>query len=114
MDKDTIITQKRVNWRATGRKLEELRRANRFLRENVCYYNKSRIEKTTCKSECCDCATQIDNSISRRELGDLFGLSPTVIGNYETGRSFVPYEVLLFYCQLSGLKLEDIIVFEEK
>ncbi|MGN0805934.1 MAG: helix-turn-helix domain-containing protein [Candidatus Coproplasma sp.] len=53
----------------------------------------------------------MDNHISRKELADVFGVSESVIFNWESGRTVVDYENLLFYSQLSKTDLAEIIVF---
>ncbi|MGN1061439.1 MAG: helix-turn-helix domain-containing protein [Candidatus Coproplasma sp.] len=97
-----------IDWKKTGRNLQLLREDNIELRRCVCSALKH--DKEDCQGECVECRFEMDNHISRKELADVFGVSESVIFNWENGRTVVNYEDLLFYEQLSKTKLKDIVV----
>lgn len=106
-----IIRRQFINWNKTGRNLQLLREDNLELRRQVCGALKH--GKGECGGICNECRYEMDNHISRKELSDVFGVSESVIFNWENGRTAVDYEDLLFYAKLSGCDIEDIVVFME-
>lgn len=96
----------------TGKKLQELREHNDKLRRQVCKACKH--DKGDCSGDCEKCEFDIDNHISRPELASVFGVSQSVIYNWESGRTAVGLEDILFYARISETALEDIIVFIEE
>ena len=86
-----------------------LREDNIELRRAVCGALKH--DKEDCSGECDECIFEMDNHISRKELSDVFGVSESVIFNWENGRTTVDYENLLFYAQLAKLSLDKIVIF---
>ena len=105
------IARKFIDLKKTGRNLQLLREDNVELRRAVCGALKH--DKGDCGGECTHCRFEMDNHISRKELSDVFGVTENVIFNWETGRTAVSYEDLLFYAQLSQTELDDIVVFVE-
>lgn len=105
------IDRKSIDWVKTGRCLQLLREDDRNLRRRVCYA--LNIDKNECSGECKACRFEIDNHISRQELAAVFGVSESVIFNWENGRSEVRFEDLLFYAQLAGTSVEELVVFNE-
>lgn len=107
------VKRKFIDWCATGNKLFRLRSDNRSLRRFVCSALRQGTEK--CANRLADCETcedkYMDRSISRPELAEVFGVSESVINNWETGRTEIGVEDLLFYCQIAQVQLEDILVF---
>ncbi|MDE7264722.1 MAG: helix-turn-helix domain-containing protein [Clostridia bacterium] len=103
------LHRKFIDWKKTGRNLQLLREDNIELRRCVCGALKH--DKTDCRSECRDCRFEMDNHISRKELADVFGVSESIIFNWENGRTAVALEDLLFYSQISKKELADIIIF---
>lgn len=102
------IQRQFIDWKKTGRNLQMLREDNIELRRCVCSALKH--DKGDCTEECATCRFEMDNHISRKELADVFGVSESVIFNWENGRTVVDYEDLLFYAQLSKLSLREIVV----
>lgn len=98
-----------IEWKKTGRNLQMLREDNYELRRQVCSALKH--DSGDCSGECDVCDYEMDNHISRKELADVFGVSESVIFNWENGRTVVDYENLLFYAQLSKKQLDEIVVF---
>lgn len=98
-----------IDWKKTGRNLQLLREDNIELRRCVCSALKH--DSGDCSGKCCDCKYEMDNHISRKELADVFGVSESVIFNWENGRTVVDYENLLFYSQLANIQLNEIVVF---
>ena len=103
------IERKFVDHVKTGRSLQMLREDNIELRRRVC--EALRRESNGCDQPCAECSKfEMDNHISRPELATVFGVSENVIFNWEIGRTPISYEDLLFYSQLSGLPVEQIVV----
>jgi len=102
-----------IDWKKTGAKLEELRRSNKTLRRNVC--RELRRDSGLCEGDgnCESCELDMDRSISRAELAEVFNYSPNIVYNWEAGKTPVSLENIMFYCSLAGVKLEDIIVGDE-
>ena len=98
-----------IDWKKTGKSLQFLREDNIELRREVCGALKH--DKGDCGGECGVCRFEMDNHISRKELADVFGVSESVIFNWESGRTAVDYENLLFYSQLSKKSLIEIVIF---
>ncbi len=107
------VERKFIDWEATGYKLFRLRSDNARLRKFVCSAIKKNAGKCNNPSENCDACEDrfVDKSISRPELAAVFGVSESVINNWESGRTEVGIEDLLFYCQIAEVNLEDILVF---
>ncbi|MDE6585062.1 MAG: helix-turn-helix domain-containing protein [Clostridia bacterium] len=105
------VYRKFIDWRKTGKNLQLLRNDNGNLRREACRINN--LHKSDCSGECESCKYDMDSNISRKELAVLFGVSDNVIYSWENGRTPIGLEDLLFYCQISKVKLEDIIVFTE-
>lgn len=107
--------RKFIDWEATGNKLYRLRSDNENLRRFVCSVLRQGTEK--CKNESGDCENctdkYIDKSISRPELGEVFGVADNVINNWESGRTKIGIEDLLFYCQIAQIALDDILVYHK-
>ena len=103
------IQRKFIDWKKTGRNLQLLREDNIELRRAVCGALKH--DKDECGGQCADCRFEMDNHISRKELSEVFGVSESVIFNWENGRTNVDYENLLFYAQLSKRDLDQIVIF---
>lgn len=103
------IQRKFINWEKTGRSLQLLREDNIELRRCVC--NALKHDKGDCEGDCAECRFEMDNHISRKELAEVFGVSESVIFNWENGRTAVGYENLLFYAQISKKQVNDIVVF---
>ena len=97
-----------IDWKKTGRNLQLLREDNIELRRCVC--NAHKHDKGDCSGECHECRFEMDNHISRKELADVFGVSESVIFNWENGRTAVALEDVLFYAQISKKELSDIIL----
>lgn len=104
------ILRKNINWEKTGKKIQKLREHNLKMSRYACYA--CHFNEGNCAGECeiCGFEKDLDNRIIREELAKVFGTSSSVIGNWETGRTPVPIEDLL-YCQITGESLEGVIVF---
>lgn len=109
------IVRKFIDWEATGNKLFRLRSDNAELRRFVCGALQRDTDK--CKNARRDCETctdkYMDNNISRAELAQVFGVTESVINNWEKGRTPVGLEDLLFYCQIANVTADDILVFQK-
>ena len=53
----------------------------------------------------------MDQNISHAELGAV--MSTGSVANWETGRTPIDVENLMFYCKLCGVEAEDIIVYKD-
>ena len=105
------IRRQFIDWKKTGKNLQLLREDNVDLRRCVCAALNQ--DKSDCSGACADCKYEMDNHISRNELAAVFGVSESVIFNWENGRTEVDYENLLFYAQLSKQEVKDIVIFIE-
>lgn len=107
------IIRKFIDWKATGNKLYRLRSDNECLRRFVC--SAIRSKENTCNNsphDCDHCTNKyMDKNISRPELAQVFGVTESVINNWESGRTEVGIENLLFYCQIANVTLDDILVY---
>lgn len=103
------IKKQYIDWEKTSKRLRMLRLDNRNLRRYVCFMLKS--EEKNCNAEdCATCTYDMDCSISQRELATVFNVSESVIVNWESGKTNPPLEELMFYAQICGITLDDIIV----
>ncbi len=121
-----------IDYVKTGERLASLRLNNLKLRKYVCYFNKKKFEqkikndrsnqyyfdrdrpKYNCFSnyECEKCTKEMDTLISAQELANVFGVSRDIINNWETGKTTPDIEDFLLYSKITGLDLNEIIVFE--
>ncbi len=106
------IVRSFIDWEATGNKLFRLRSDNPHLRKYVCSVLKKDTDKCKGDGNCENCKDMyVDKSISRPELAEVFGVGESVINNWETGRTQIGIEDLLFYCQIAQVEIEDILIF---
>jgi len=106
------IERKFVDWVRTGKNLKLLRADNIALRRYVCFV--LRTKKGDCEGTNCDgCKFDMDNSISQSELAEVFNVSESMVANWENARSEPSIDDLLFYAEICGLKLDDILVFAD-
>lgn len=98
-----------IDWEKTGRALELLRGDNLNLRRYVCH--ELNCENGNCSGDCSTCTYDMDNRISRSELGSVFHVSENVVANWEHGITPVGLDDLLFYCEIAQVALEDIITY---
>lgn len=103
--------RKNIDWQKTGKNLQLLRNDNIDLRRNVC--NALNYDKGECSGKCEECKYEMDNSISRAELARVFKVSESVVFNWENGITAVSLEDMLFYCQISNVRLSKIIVYKK-
>lgn len=103
------IHRKFIDWKKTGKNLQLLRSDNINLRRCSC--RARNFDKADCHGDCESCKYDMDSNISRKELTELFGVSDNVIYSWETGRTPIGLEDMLFYCQIAQVEIEDIIVF---
>ncbi len=103
------IERQYIDWEKTGRNLQLLRADNLTLRKNVCYAIK--YAKGDCAGDCDHCRYDMDMNISRAELARVFNVSENVVANWESGRTQVGLEDMLFYCRIAGVTLDDIIEY---
>lgn len=105
------IIRKRIDWIKTGQNLEFNRTNNISLKRYVCFI--LNFDKENCSGDCDICTHELDNQISRKELGKIFNVTENVIQNWENGETPVPYEDLLLYQEICGMKIEQIVIFED-
>ncbi len=98
-----------IDWEKTGKNLQLLRCDNINLRRNVCREN--RYELGECEGDCETCRFDMDSSISRTELARVFSVSESVIFNWESGKTPVSVEDLLFYAEITGRGIDEILIF---
>ena len=105
------IKRKYIDWKKTGTRLKNLRIRNQSLRRFVCH--ELNYDKGECSGDCKRCEYEMDSSISRTELAEVFGISESVVFNWENGKTPITVEDLLYYCQICGAELSDVLVFTE-
>ncbi len=98
-----------IDWEKVGINLERLRMDNLTLRRHVCRVN--HLKEGNCDGACETCRYDMDNSISRRELAYALYTTENVICNWETARTEIDVQSLIYYCDIAGVKLEDILVY---
>lgn len=101
--------KKLIDWQKTGFNLKLIRNDNLNLRRYVCYY--LRQQNGLCADNCDECKFKMDSSISRAELAEVFGVSESVVYNWETGKTPISIEDLLFFCDVAHLSLDDVLVY---
>lgn len=107
------IRKQYVNWQKTGRNLFLLRDDNINLRRFVCHKLKFDSDRCLGGGDCANCKpTDMDNRISRQELAEVFHVSESVIGNWESGRTPIGLEDLIFYARIACVDIQSILVFE--
>lgn len=100
-----------VDWKSTAHNLKLLRGDNINLRKFVCRALKFKDEN--CSGECDECKYDMDSSISQSELAEVFGVSTSVIANWETGRTEPTLDDLIFYSKMCKLNLKEVVIFKE-
>jgi DNA-binding XRE family transcriptional regulator len=105
------MERKTIDWKKTGRNLKLLRQDNLLLRRYVC--RTLRMKHGECDGEdCIRCRFEMDPNISQAELAEVFHVSESMLLNWENARSKPSLEDLLFYADICGLTLFDVVVFE--
>ncbi len=105
------LKRKYIDWANTAKNLKLLRRDNINLRRYVC--SRLNYDKGECSGECETCKFDMDESISQLELAKVFNVSESMIVNWENNKSRPQLDDLLFYSQICGLDLYDVVVFCE-
>ena len=105
------LKRKYIDWANTAKNLKLLRRDNINLRRYVC--SQLNYDKGECSGECETCRFDMDESISQLELAKVFNVSESMIVNWENNNSRPQLDDLLFYSQICGLDLYDVVVFCE-
>lgn len=105
----TEKTRKYVDWGKTAINLKLLRNDNMNLRRFVC--RQLRYDKHNCDGNCDGCRFDMDHSISQSELAKAFGVSQSMVVNWENGKSKPSIEDLLFYCEVCETDLDGILVY---
>ena len=103
------LKRKYIDWANTAKNLKLLRRDNINLRRYVC--SQLNYDKGECSGECETCRFDMDESISQLELAKVFNVSESMIVNWENNKSRPQLDDLLFYSQICGLDLYDVVVF---
>lgn len=105
------LKRKYIDWANTAKNLKLLRRDNINLRRYVC--SQLNYDKGECSGESETCRFDMDESISQLELAKVFNVSESMIVNWENNKSRPQLDDLLFYSQICGLDLYDVVVFCE-
>ena len=107
------IKRKVIDWDKTSKNLKLLRNDNINLRKYVCSELNIR-KKFGCNAADCDtCKFDMDMNISQSELAQVFHFDVNRIVNWENNRSKPTIEDLIFYSQICGIDLYEVIVFAE-
>lgn len=105
------IKRKFINWTKTAKNLKLLRQDNLNLRRYVCgqlYFG-----KRDCAESCEVCTFDMDHSISQSELAQVFNVSESMVANWENNKSLPHLDDLIFYSQVCGIDLYDVVVFDD-
>ena len=103
------IERNYVDWDKTAINLKLLRQDNLNLRRYVC--STLRVKKGACDGENCkDCVYEMDSSISRAELAQVFNVTESVVFNWENGKSLPSLDDLIFYAQICKLDVFQVVV----
>ena len=106
-----IIKRKLIDQNNTAKNLKLLRQDNLDLRRYVC--SALNFDKGNCDGLCDTCKYDMDHSISQAELARAFGVSESMVANWENCKSFPHLEDLIFYSEVCGIDLFDIVVFAD-
>ncbi len=105
------IERKYVDWDKTAKNLKLLRQDNIALRRYVC--RAIRMDNAECDgADCAKCKYDMDSSISRAELAKVFSVTESIVFNWESGKTIPTLDDLMFYAQVCGLDLFDVVVFQ--
>ena len=108
------IKRKVIDWDKTSKNLKLLRNDNINLRKYVCRELNMRKKEYGCDGADCDtCKYDMDTSISQAELAQVFHLNESRIVSWENNRSKPTIEDLIFYSQICGIDLFEVIVFAD-
>ncbi|MBQ8374794.1 MAG: helix-turn-helix transcriptional regulator [Clostridia bacterium] len=104
--------RKFVDWEKTAKNLRLLRRDDLALRRFVC--RALRVKRGECEGEDCkNCKFEMDHSISQAELAEVFCVSENIVVNWENNKSRPSLDDLLFYCQICGKDLFEVVVLKK-
>lgn len=105
------MPRKYIDWGKTAKNLKILRLHNLNLRRYVC--RSLKYQNANCDGMCENCSLDMDPSISQKELAEVFNVSEAVIVNWENQKSKPSIEDLIFYSEICGLDLYNVIVFQQ-
>ncbi len=105
-----------VDRRATGERLQRLRKYNIHLHRYVCHelhpYKKHwNCDGTDCEE--CEADDFEEEDINQSDLARVMNVGTSQIANWENGKSVPSIENLIFYCRICKIeKIEDLIVLK--
>lgn len=105
------LNRQYIDWAKTAKNLKLLRQDNINLRRYVC--SQLNFDKGNCDGLCDTCKFDMDNSISQSELAKVFNVSESMVVNWENNKSRPQLDDLIFYSQICGIDLYDVIVFAD-
>lgn len=106
------IEKRFIDWSKTSKNLKFLRLHNDNLQRYVCW--KLNYNKQECSGDCLNCILDRDFHISQSELSQVFNVSESMVTNWETAKSRPSLEDLIFYSEICGIDLFEVIVLENK
>lgn len=106
------IKRKFIDWELTAQNLRLLRNDNINLRRYVC--RTLNYDKAECDGDCENCKFDMDSSISQKELASVFCVNTGSVVNWENGKSRPSIEDLIFYSQISGVDLYEVLIFKDE
>ena len=108
------IERKVIDWDKTSKNLKLLRNDNINLRKYVCSELNKKKSIDACEgADCATCRFDMDMKISQSELAQVFHLNENRIVNWENNKSKPTIEDLIFYSQICGIDLYEVIVFAD-
>ncbi|MDE7379711.1 MAG: helix-turn-helix domain-containing protein [Clostridia bacterium] len=105
------VKRKFIDWEKTAKNLKLLRQDNINLRRFVC--GELNRDKGNCAGVCEACRFEMDHSISQLEISKVFNVSESMIVNWENNKSRPQLDDLIFYSQICGIDLYDVIIFAD-
>lgn len=105
------LNRQYIDWAKTAKNLKLLRQDNINLRRYVC--SQLNFDKGDCDGLCETCKFDMDHSISQAELAKVFNVSESMVVNWENSKSRPQLDDLIFYSQICGIDLYDVIVFAD-
>lgn len=105
-----------VDRRATGEKLQRLRKYDLNLHRYVCHELHSPTSTYCSGTDCDQCEANDfeEEDINQPDLARVMNVATSQIANWENGKSIPSLENLIFYCRICNIeKIEDLIVLEK-
>ena len=109
-----------IDYDQLGRRLCDLRQSDQRMLRYVCFCRYQEMKEDPAKWDaapehctrdgaCEDCLRPVEREVSQSELARVLGVTKTMVGNWEQGRTSPDLEYLLMYSRISGIDLEKLL-----